>query len=546
MPILNTKIQKNTEANMKNTVIFSLSIMLLFIGTIFFVGCSDSENFDNDTFTMYLPSEPTNLDPARGVDVHEAKVQSKIFDGLIKYNSKMQLVGCLAENWQISEDGTVYKFNLKKGVIFHDGTLLKAKDAVYSLNRLLSPKVASPRRWVLEKVAENGIKAIDDYTLEIKLAEPFAPFISLLTMPSCYILPADKLENANDAQISAFFEKPCGTGAFSVTERVRDSHIILEANNKYHGKKAEIKKMIIRVIPENMKAEMEFESGSIDMLALGTSNYAKYKAQEKYKNKITDVATLNVYYVGFNNRVAPFSDVRVRQALNMLIDRDSIIKSVYSGRAVAAKGSIPPGIGGYDANLKGYTYNLEEAKRLLNEAGYCCGGEENGKNGLKTLEFDFYHRAQQDSFEICRFIQGELKKAGVVANLKSMEWSALKDAINKGEAPAFFMNWFADYPDGENFLYPVFHSKNLGSGGNRAGFINPEIDKMLDECVKITDTEKREAVYAQINAKVVEQVPWIYLWHSSESFLLGDRVKHMEFSPVYFCDNGTDIQIGTN
>lgn len=528
---------------MKKIVIFLVLSLFYFLTAVFTVGCTGSDNTNTDTFTMYLPSEPTNLDPARGVDVHEAKVQSKIFDGLVKYNSKMQLVGSLADNWQISEDGTVYKFNLKKNVIFHDGTPFTAKDAVFSLKRLLSPSVASPRRWVLDKVAENGINAIDDYTLEIKLTEPFAPFMCLLTMPSCYILPAAKLENSDEAKVTAFFEKPCGTGAFMVSQRVRDSHIVLDANEKYHDKKPQIKQLIIRVIPENMKAEMEFESGSIDMLALGTSNYAKYKAQEKYKDKIVDVAALNVYYVGFNNRVGPFNDVRVRQALNMLIDRDSIIKSVYSGRAIAAKGSIPPGIGGYDPNLKGYTYDLENAKKLLNEAGFCCGSDKNGENGLKTLEFDLYHRAQQDTFEICRFIQGELKKAGVVANLKSMEWSALKDAINKGEAPAFFMNWFADYPDAENFLYPVFHSKNLGAGGNRAGFINTEVDKMLDECVKITDTAKREATYAEINAKVVEQAPWIYLWHSSESFLLGNRVKNMEFSPVYFCDNGSDIQL---
>ncbi|MFA6749208.1 MAG: ABC transporter substrate-binding protein [Candidatus Riflebacteria bacterium] len=493
---------------------------------------SNSKN----TFAMYLSSEPTNLDPARGVDVNEATVQSKIFDGLVKYNSKMKLEGSLAETWEILEEGKKYVFNLKKNVLFHDGSPLTAKDAVYSLARLCVPSVGSPRRWVLDKVLGadkagdsfevTGIEAVDDYKVIITLKEPFAPFISLLTMPACYVLPE---KNKSEIAESKFFEKPIGTGPFKVTQRVRDSFLKLEINEAYHGQKANVEEIIIRIIPESMKAEMEFESGNLDLLQLYPTNYDRFKNSEKFKNSIVDIPALNTFYVGFNNRVAPFNDVRVRKALNMLIDRDALIKAVYNGRAIAAKGSIPPGVSGYSENTKGYSLDPQKAKKLLAEAG------------IKELEFDLYHRAVQSAFEICRFIQGELQKHGVKVNLKSMEWSALKDAVNNGEAGAFYMSWYGDYPDGENFLYPLFHSDNFGAGGNRACFKNEEIDKLLEEAIKTDDINKREEMYAKINQKVVDEAPWMYLWHSSESYITSDNVKNIDFSPIFFMDNGISI-----
>lgn len=495
------------------------------------------------TFSSYLSSEPANLDPARGVDVNEATVQAKIFDGLVRYDEKMRLVGNLAESWTVSADGKEFIFKLKQNVAFHNGQKLTAADVVFSLDRLLDPEVGSPRTWVLEKVSGSaermkgetpvvvGIEALDEHTVSIKLDAPFAPFMSLLSMPACYILPS---ESRDAIKAQSFFEKPAGTGPFKITERVRDSHIRLIANETYHGEKPRLAKIEIRVIPENMKAEMEFESGNLDMLQLYPANYERFKTDSNFAARIHDVPALNVFYVGFNNQVAPFNDLRVRKALNMLVDREKIIKAVYQGRAVPANGSIPPGISGHSNVSTGLAYNPEEAARLLKEAGY---------SKAKPLTFDLYQRSSQSAFEITRLLQGELKKHGIQINLKPMEWSALKDAISKGEAPAFYMSWFGDYPDGENFLYPLFHSKNWGSGGNRARFKSEEIDRMLDESVKIQDSERRAEAYDRINRKIAEQAPWIYLWHCSESYLTGDNVSNIDFSPMFFCDKGLTLSV---
>jgi peptide/nickel transport system substrate-binding protein/oligopeptide transport system substrate-binding protein len=124
-----------------------------------------------------------------------------------------------------------------------------------------------------------------------------------------------------------------------------------------------------------------------------------------------------------------------------------------------------------------------------------------------------------------------------------MEWSALKDAVSKGEAPAFYMSWFGDYPDGENFLFPVFHSSNWGSGGNRARFKNAEIDRMIEDSVRIQDDNMRAEAYDRINRKIAGHAPWIYLWHASESYLTSEKVSNMDFSPMFFCDNATTLSV---
>ncbi len=530
---------------MKRILFPTLLVCLLALTANFLISSrgETTQSTARGVFYGYLSSEPTNLDPARGVDVNEGTIQSKIFDGLVRFDEKMRLVSGLAESWTTSPDGKVFTFRIKPNVKFHNGSVLTAEDVVFSLDRILDPKVGSPRSWVLEKVLgandrlagktdkTEGIRAINESTVEIELATTFAPFISLLTMPACYILPASckkEIENRT------FFELPSGTGPFRITERVRDSYVRLIANEFYHSKSPMVNKIEYRVIPENMKAEMEFESGNLDMLQLYPSNYERFKEDKKCASRIHNVPAMNVFYVGFNNQVAPFNDVRVRKALNYLINREKIINAVYQGRAVPAKGSIPPGISGFNKDLAGYGYDPDKAMKLLKEAGYTKDN---------PLKFDLYQKSSQAAFEITRLLQGELKKHGVKVSLKPMEWSALKDSINKGEAPCFYLSWFGDYPDGENFLYPLFHSNNWGSGGNRARFKDAGIDKMIEDAVKIQDNEIRAKAYAEVNRKIVEQAPWLYLWHCSESYLLGENVSNLEFSPMFFCDKALTLQV---
>ncbi|MFZ2958494.1 MAG: ABC transporter substrate-binding protein [Candidatus Ozemobacteraceae bacterium] len=528
---------------MKRTWLTMTAILIgcVVIGIMAKKPATTAQKTGGESFRMALTSEPANLDPARGVDVNEGCVQAKLFDGLVRFDEKMQLIGDLAESWEITDEGRTYIFKLRKDVTFHDGKPFTARDVVFSFNRLLDPSVKSPRTWVLEKVAGAkerlagsasevaGINAPDDVTVKIALVEPFAPFISLLTMPACYILPMDSAAAIADR---SFFEKPAGTGPYTMVGRERDSFIRLTANASYHGVKPLIETIELRIIPESMKTEMEFETGNLDLLQLFPSNYDRLAAKPENVGRIKDVPAMNVFYLGLNNQKPPFNDMRVRQALNMLIDRNAIINAVYKGRAVVAKGSIPPGIIGYNASAAGYPFNPKQGTDLLKEAGF---------DKKHPLKFDLFQKSSQAAFEVTRLIQGEFKKHGVQVTLRPMEWSALKDAIDKGEANAFYLSWYGDYPDGENFLFPVFHSKNWGSGGNRARYKNEAVDGMIATAMRIQDPLKRAEAYAKVNQTVTEEAPWIFLWHLNESYLLGPRIEGIEMSPLFGYDKGLTV-----
>ncbi|MBF0545922.1 MAG: ABC transporter substrate-binding protein [Candidatus Riflebacteria bacterium] len=524
------------------------ALALILIGSVVVgiaAGIPEKKNLKlgNAVFRGYLTSEPANLDPAKGVDVNEGIVQAKIFNGLLTYDENMKMVPDLAESWEVAEDGRTFNFHLRKDVRFHNGQPFSSKDVVFSFQRILAANTCSPRTWVFEKIVGSsevmkgiasevvGIKVLDDYNIQICLSEPFAPFLSLLTMPAAFILPSG---SASEIADGAFFEKPSGTGPFMIISRERDSHIKLAAYDGYHGSKPYISGIEYRVIPESMKAEMEFESGNIDILQLNPTNYERFESRLENSGRVKDVPAMNVFYVGLNNQKPPFDDPKVRRALNYLINRESIINAVFKGRGKAAHGSIPPGILGYSDKLEGYGFNLKKGCELLKEAGF---------SPEHPLKFDLYQKSSQSAFEITRLVQGELKKAGVSVNLRSMEWSALKDAINKGEAEAFYLSWYGDYPDGENFLYPLFHSKNWGSGGNRSRYRNVKVDSMLDEALKIQDPLKRAEAYQQVDRAVVEEAPWIYLWHLNETYLLGGNLEKMPFSPMFAFDKGISIKM---
>jgi len=529
---------------MKRVVLSTAAVVLVFL----VIGlCSDkpagtAPRFGG-SFRGYLTSEPANLDPARGVDVNEGSVQAKIFDGLVRYDESMNLVGNLAESWEITPDGLKYTFKLRHGVKFHDGQGLTAKDVLFSFERILDPKTGSPRTWTLEKVrgakerldgkteSVAGLSCSDAYTVCIVLSEPFAPFLSLLTMPACFVLPSGAV---SEIAKKRFFEKPSGTGPFKIVSRERDSFIRLEANTEYHGPKPHVAAIELRIIPESLKAEMEFDSGNLDILQLNPSNYDQFNRRPDCSGRIHEVPAMNVFYLGFNNQTVPFNDVRVRRALNMLIDRPAILKSVFHGRGEPAHGSIPPGILGYSDKSTGYGFDPAKGRQLLAEAGY---------GPKKPLKFELFQKSSQAAFEITRLLQGELKKYNVEVNLRPMEWSALKDAINRGEAPSFYLSWFGDYPDGENFLFPLFHSRNWGAGGNRARFKSDSVDSMLDEALRIQDAGKRAQAYDTVNRMVFEEAPWLYLWHSPESFLLGPNVTDMTFSPMFSYDKGLTVKV---
>jgi len=521
---------------------FNKNLIIVYVFIIgILAGCAQPKKLvTKDTFRSRLSADVTTLDPALVVDVSSGMLTAKLFNGLVKYGDKMNIVPDIAEKWDISEDGKVYTFYLKKGVRFTNGREVEALDFKYSIQRVLNPKTRSPRTWVFDKILGAkeymrgktadcpGLIVKDKYTLQIILEEAFAPFLGFLAMPAGYVVPKEEVERFGED----FSKHVVGTGPFKLDKWLHDEKIVLVANTDYFDSKPKVKRLEYRIIPEELTAWAEFESGNLDAIGIPTAEFDRITNHPKWQKYIVSQAGMNVYYLGLNCQKPPFDKVEVRQALNYAINKEIILKTVLKNRGIISHGPIPPGLRGYSTKLKPYEYNPEKAKKLLEEAEF--------PNGFKMKIYQKYSR---EVLEITEILQAQLKKVGIEAQIIQLEWSALKEKINRGETDAFCLAWIADYPDAENFLAPLFHSKNFGPGGNRAFYKNQQIDELIEQAQQTINTKERIKLYQQIESKIHDEAPWVFLWHQKEFSVHQPWVKGYKSYPICNADKGTSIEI---
>jgi peptide/nickel transport system substrate-binding protein/oligopeptide transport system substrate-binding protein len=235
--------------------------------------------------------------------------------------------------------------------------------------------------------------------------------------------------------------------------------------------------------------------------------------------------------LGFACDRPPFDDVRLRRAVSHAIDRQKIIDSVLAGSAVAAGGPVPPTILPACNNASVPDYDADAAKRLVTEAG--------GAPPKTTL----YLSSGREELSVCEAVRDYLRKVVFDVDLEMLEWSSFKDAVSRGEPDMFYLSWWADYPDPENFLFPTFHSSNWGSAGNRCRFAAPDVDAAIESAVLETDEETRTADYCRAVKLVVDAAPWVFLWHRRQFVAVQPRVHGFTFFPIHSADRGVTISL---
>jgi peptide/nickel transport system substrate-binding protein/oligopeptide transport system substrate-binding protein len=452
-----------------------------------------------------------------------------LFEGLVTFDREGRVVPALASAWEVSADGRTYRFTIDESARDSDGSQLSATDVVASFHRLLDPTTASPRAWVLERIegAEEfrqgradsiaGLAIDPQGAVSIRLAVPSASFLGLLAMP-------------NAAVLSTAAEDPTtvSTGPWVLVEHVRDSHLLLRANPHWHGKTPGFREVHVRFLPEEFTRVAEFEVGNLDVLEVPPSASTRFRESDLGERLHREVA-LVTEYVGLNNDDAVLGDVRVRRALNHAIDVDLILKQVLGGRGVRSAGAVPPSLPGGGGG-EPFTHDPKLARRLLDEAGV-------PEDWTLTL----WQRPSPLASQVLEAIQADLTRLGVDAEIRLRDWSALKAAIDRGEPEAFFINWYADYPDAENFLVPLFHSSNIGGGGNRARFRDPTIDAELARLDQETDPDRRAELARDIDRRVWDNAPWIYLWHPILEVAVSERIEGFRPHPVPSCERWVDI-----
>ncbi|GAB6099250.1 ABC transporter substrate-binding protein [Halanaerocella petrolearia] len=484
-------------------------------------------------FQGRLRSDPPTLDPAHSTDTTSSRVIRNIFDGLVQYDKNLKVVPAIAKDWKVSEDGLTWTFDLKEGVKFHNGREVKASDVVYSFTRILDPETKSERAWLFDSVKGatafqegeadkvSGFKALNDYKVQIELAEPFTPFLSVLAMENASIVPKETIQKHGEQ----FAQHPVGTGPFKFADWKHDSKVVLEKNADYYADgRPYLDKVVYNVITEGTSAFASYEQGSIYQMDSDIPDGQMkrvMKANGEFSDDFSKVPRLGTYYFGFNTQKEPFTNKKVRKAINYAVNKQVIAQVLKNGLVKPAKGILPPGMPGYNPELKGYSYDIEKAKQLLKEAGY--------PEGLPG-EYELVYNTSKGHQRIAEAVQSNLKKVGVDVKLTNMDWGTYIQKVDNGDTQIFRLAWIADYPDPDNFLYTLFHSDNVGPGGNGAFYKNPEIDKMLDKARGMKPGQERLKLYQKIEKQIMADAPWVPVYYYTTPNLVQPFVHNYEFT----------------
>ena len=481
-----------------------------------------------------LWSDPPTLDPHLTGDTTSAGVVAEVFSGLVTLDTDLKLVPDIAESWTI-EDGTVYTFKLRANAKFHNGKPVTAQDFKWSLERAAAPDTASPVADTYlndilgaEKYFDGeadeivGLKVIDDHTLEITTDAPKAYFLAKLTYPTANVLDREVVEAGGR---SWWIDNPIGTGPFKLSEYRIGERIVLERNEDYYRDLAGVETIVMNLA--GGQAMAMYENDEIEITGVGLYDLERVLDPNEPLNKELVVAPpgFSVSYIGFNASMAPFDDVKFRQALNHAVDKQLIATGVLSELVEPAYSILPPGFPGYTENIVGLQFDPDLARKLLSESKYPDAESRPrivvtvpGTGGTIGLDLEV----------VLEMWKQEL---GVEVEIQQVEWATYLEDLDAKKFQAYAgLGWEADYPDPQDFLDILFHSE---SSINHGDFKNAEIDAILEEARVESDINKRIALYHQAEQMIVDQAPWVPMWFTGDRYaLVKDYVEGYVMTPM--------------
>lgn len=552
-------------------------------------GCTKKVDANDTTINTVLPANVKGLDPMRANDLYSATVIAQLYEGLLQYNYLKRpytLEPALAESMPVvSDNGLTHTFKIKKGVKFHDnaafpdgkGREVTAEDFIYSFKRLADPKNASEGFWIFDgkikglnewatavrsKTADyntpiEGLQAPDQYTLVVKLTQPYFQLYYVLAMPFALVVPKE----AVDKYGAEFINNPVGTGPFMLAKAadwVRNSKITLKKNPNWRvenypseGEPGDAEKglladagkpmpfadaLVFSELPESQPRWQNFMKGNLDFADIPNDNFdssvnknnPKELAPELVKKGIMldIVPNLDVTYYGLNMRHPLLGKNKaLRQALALSQDSATLVAKFLNGRGLPAQGPIPPEIDSYDPNFKNpyAQLNIEKAKALLASAGYPEG------KGLPELTLDCL--ADGKSRQQAEYFANNAAAIGVKVKINTSTWPQFQDRIKTGKTQISAIAWGADYPDAQNFLQ-LFYSKNVSPGPNDTFFSNAEFDKLYEDSLKLPPGTERTALYVKMRDIVVEEAPWIFSAHRVGYFVKHGWLKNFKYNYI--------------
>ena len=466
--------------------------------------------------------DPPTLDPHLTTDATSAQVIVEIFGGLVTIDRNLDVVPDLAESWDISADGRVYTFRIRPDAVFHDGKPVTAEDVRWSLERVTDPLTEAPNvdqylgdivgvdaKLAGDVLEISGVQVINGRTIEITIDASKSFFLAKMTYPTAFVLDRENIE----ANPKNWFRKPNGTGPFKMTEYKVGETLILSRHDAYHLGPAKVAE--VEMILSGGTSMLMYENDEIDIAGVGLADLDRLLEPSHNLNaELTRAApSFSVQYIGLNVNEPPLDDVKVRQALNLAIDKREIATIVLGDQVVPAKGILPPGFPGFSELVSGYEFDPIKAKQLLLESKY--GNDLDNLPPITiTTPGSFGANVSLDMEVVLAMWE---KNLGITTEFQQTEFATFLKDLNKRRFQMFDIGWIADYPDPENFLDILFYSD---SSNNHTNYNNPEVDALLEKARVETDETLRFSIYNEVEQTILDDAPWIPLWYSGERYLL--------------------------
>jgi peptide/nickel transport system substrate-binding protein len=473
-------------------------------------------------------AEPKSLDPAAVTAVNDFRILVNLYEGLLRYQPGTLEVGPgLAESWEVSDDGTVYTFTLRQGVMFHDGTPFNAEAVKFNFDRMLNEDHPFhdtgpfPLAFYFSAIEETTV--VDEHTVEIKLNAPYAPFLSNLAYPTGLMVSPSAVE-ANGAD---FGRNPAGTGPFKFAEWRSNEAVVIEKNPDYWGEPAATDAVVFRPITDANTRVAEMLAGGIDlMVEVPPTALSEFQGDGF---SVVEQAGPHLWFLILNAKEGPFADKRVRQAANYAINKEAIVTDVLEGTAEVAAGPTPPAFGwAYDSDLAPYPYDPEKAKALIAEAG------------AEGSELTFYvtegGSGMLDPVPMGTAIQADLNAVGFDVKIETYEWNTFLGEVNpglEGKADMAEMAWMTNDPDTLPFLALRTAAWPDQGGFNSGYYSNPEVDALLEEAQTATDQARRAELYKEMQRIVHDDAPWVFVANWKQNAVTSDKVENLALEPSF-------------
>ena len=502
--------------------LFTLALVFLLFA------CGQRAERNPNTFVESSIGDARRLNPVIANDSASGTINDQIFNGLVKYDKNIKLVGDLAARWDIENGGRTITFHLRKGVKWHDGAEFTAEDCLFTYRKLIDPNVATPYSSSYMDIVKAEV--LGKHVFRVIYKEPFSPALESWAMG---ILPKHLLAG-KDINTDPFNRKPIGTGPYKFKEWLAGQKIVLDANDDYFEGRPKIDQFIYRIIPDSSTMFQELLSGGVDMMGLNPLQYLRKSETRRIKeNYVKFRYPANAFtYMGYNLRNPLFEETRVRQALSYAINRRSIIDGLILGLGEPCTGPFSYVSWAYNSNAKSYDYNPRLASRMLDEAGW----KDTNSDGIREKDgraFQFTIMTNQGNNERIRaaeIIQQNLKAVGIDAGIRVMEWQAFLEQIDKRSFDAMILGWsMGRDPD----IYDIWHSSKTKKGEyNFIGYRNSEVDRLLVEGRRVFDIEKRKKIYYRIHDILAEEQPYAFLYVPDAMPIVHKRFKGIKPAPL--------------